>query len=247
MRGLTGWLGAMVLGAALPVLADGIISREPIEPIEPMGADIEHRYESLAVAAHAGDRFAVAVDLADDRLTLVREPGGAPRVLYPMAFNQVAEGWSWQPQADPAREDYYRYKFLPLGVQERQQGQPYVQEDLPGRPREVRPMWRYDYFLAFDNPYDFFPRPTVEDDAGFSAELPADAPLERGRIGMLAWARWVEPGVAESTTFWKATDGNPVDRTLKNRYLIGKLEEVWFVDRADGRVLARLVSPSIGH
>jgi hypothetical protein len=212
-----------------------------------LSADVERSYENLTAAAAPGERFAVAVDLAGDGLALAHDAGkGRLRILYRMTFNQVAEGWSWQPHADPARSDYYRYKFLPLGSRERLQGASYVQEDMPGRPREVKRVGRYDYFLAFDNPYDFFPRPTVEDDAGFAAELSLDEARARelsapGRLGMLAWARWAEPKQAESTTFWKATDGKPVDLTLKNRYLIGSLEEVWFVDTADGLVLAKLL------
>jgi len=46
--------------------------------------------------------------------------------------------------------------------------------------------------------------------------------------------------LAESTTFWKATASAPVDFTLKKRYLIGQLDEVWYYDAASGQVLARL-------
>lgn len=216
------------------------------QALEVLGADIEQSYD-LAVAKPTDGRFAVAVDLADDNLVLRHDTAaGRLHILYRMNFNQVAEGWSWQPQANPAEADYYRFKFLPLGTREREQGTPYVHEDFPGRPRQVRRVWRYDYFFAFDNPYEFFARPTVEDDAGFAAAIDATparaAELSKpGRIGMVAWARWVNPRHADSTTFWKATDGKPVDLTLKNRYLIGKLEEVWFVDASDGRPLARLL------
>ncbi|OHC69564.1 MAG: hypothetical protein A2045_14555 [Rhodocyclales bacterium GWA2_65_20] len=238
---LIGWIAAALLCPAALAMADEVVPRETLH------ADIERTYESLTTAAAAGSRFAVSVDLGGDNFALAHDAAaGRLQVLYRMNFNQVAEGWSWQPQANPAQADYYRYKFLPLGSRERPQGAPYVQEDLPGRPRQVQRIWHYDYFFAFDNPYDFFPRPTVEDDAGFTADIPLAAAQARelmqpGRIGMLAWARWVEPKQAESTTFWKATDGKPVDLTLKNRYLIGKLEEIWFVDSADGRVLAKLV------
>jgi hypothetical protein len=208
---------------------------------------------SPGLAAAPARRFAVSVDAGDGNLAVSRDPAsGRLRILYRMNFNQVAEGWSWQPQADPAVADYYRFKFLPLGTRERQQGAPYVQEDMPGRPREVRRLWRYDYFFAFDNPYDFFARPTVEDDAGFAAELAVGAEeaeklLSPGRVGMLAWGRFTEPQRAESTTFWKATDGKPVDLTLKNRYLIGKLEEVWFVDTVAAEVLVKLLPRTAAH
>lgn len=249
MRRLIAALVLAALGAAAPAadLAPPAASVGPGvnlagTPVEWLQADIERTYDALPPAP-AG-RFAVRVDAADD-LVVSGEAGGRLHLLYRMNFNQVAEGWSWQPQADPAVADYYRFKFLPLGTRVREQGAPYVQEDLPGRPREVKRVWQYDYFFAFDNPYDFFARPTVEDDAGFVAEVTV-APervkdlQQAGRIGMLALGHFAEAGRAESTTFWKATDGKPVDMTLKNRYLLGKLDEVWFVDTVGGEVLARL-------
>lgn len=245
MRGLIAALVALAaLGMASPLAADTGLAAL-------LQADIESAYAALA-AAPAG-RFAVRVDAGDGNLAVSRDAaGGRLRILYRMNFNQVAEGWSWQPQADPAVADYYRFKFLPLGTRERQQGAPYVQEDLPGRPREVRRLWQYDYFFAFDNPYDFFARPTVEDDAGFAAELAVSADeaeklLSPGRVAMLAWGRFTEPQRAESTTFWKATDGKPVDLTLKNRYLIGKLEEIWFVDAVAAEVLVKLLPRPAAH
>ncbi len=57
---------------------------------------------------------------------------------------------------------------------------------------------------------------------------------------MRAKARLIEPVISESTTFWKATYGKPTDFTLKKRYLVGKLEEVSFVDTASGAVLCRI-------
>lgn len=235
-------LGATAPAADLVPRAAGAGVELAVTPGEWLQADIERTYDALPPVP-AG-RFAVWVDTADD-LAVSGEPDGRIRLLYRMNFNQVAEGWSWQPQADPAVADYYRFKFLPLGTRVREQGAPYVQEDMPGRPREVKRVWQYDYFFAFDNPYDFFARPTVEDDAGFVAEITVSPERAKdlqqaGRIGMLALGRFAEQGRAESTTFWKATDGKPVDLTLKNRYLLGKLEEVWFVDSVGGEVLARL-------
>lgn len=229
------------------LFAAALFLAAPAHAERPSWPDVEGAY--TAVAAVRGDQsFAVAVDLGDENLSLAYE-GGRLRLLYRMNFNNIAEGWSWQPLADPAREDYYRYKFLPLGTVEREVGAPYIQEDMPGRPREVRRKWRYDYFLAFENPYDFYTRPTVEDDAGFAAELPmgeaeARALMQPGRIGLLAWARAAQPAQSESTTFWKATDGKPVDLTLKNRYLMGRLEALAFIDNTDGRVLVRLAPVS---
>lgn len=245
MRGL---IVALVAATTLSVAPSAAADAQVVELLQ---ADIETAYADLA-ASSAG-RFAVKVDSADGNLAVGRDPAsGRLRILYRMNFNQVAEGWSWQPQADPAVADYYRFKFLPLGTRERQQGAPYVQEDMPGRPREVKRLWQFDYFFAFDNPYDFFARPTIEDDAGFAAELTLDAAraaelAQPGRVGMLAWGRFTEPQRAESTTFWKATDGKPVDLTLKNRYLIGQLEEVWFVDTLAGDILAKLVPRASAH
>lgn len=250
---MSGWFVALLALAFQAAQAVASDAAETQAPFAAMRADIERTYESVATTPAAGERFAVAVDPADENLAVSHDAAaGRLRILYRMNFNQVAEGWSWQPQANPAQADYYRFKFLPLGTRERQQGAAYMHEDLPGRAREVKRIWRYDYFFAFDNPYDFFPRPTVEDDAGFAAEISLPAPQLRelsqpGRIGMLAWGRWEEPRHAESTTFWKATDGKPVDFTLKNRYLIGKLEAVWFIDTLDGQVLAKLVPLQSGR
>ena len=60
--------------------------------------------------------------------------------------------------------------------------------------------WRYDYFLAFENLYDFYAR-TADDDAGFSANLPSAL---AGHVGLRAIARLVEPVISESATCWKA-------------------------------------------
>lgn len=54
-------------------------------------------------------------------------------------------------------------------------------------------------------------------------------------------ARLVEPLIGESTKFWKATHAQPVDFTLKKRYLLGVLEEVDFVDRRADRVVCRIL------
>jgi hypothetical protein len=42
----------------------------------------------------------------------------------------------------------------------------YAGEDKIGTTQQMKVSWRYDYFLAFDNLYDFYPR-VVDDDAGF--------------------------------------------------------------------------------
>lgn len=184
--------------------------------------------------ATVGQVVEVDVDVGDSGLEVTVD-GARAHVLYRMAFNQLAEGWSWQPLANPAVEDYYRFKFLPLQSVADERGA-YEQEDKIGTPQQTKVSWRYDYFLAFENLYDFYPR-VVDDDAGFSADLPASV---AGHVGMRAIARLIEPVISESTTFWKAIYSRPVDFTLKKRYLVGQLQEIDFVDTDNGRVLCRI-------
>jgi len=215
----------------------------PAQAAEPAAG----RYEALARltpaerAAASGQTLEVEVDLAASPGFSIDIDGQRAALRYRMAFNQIAEGWSWRPGADPAREDYYRFKFLPLQSVAVERGE-YVQEDKIGSPQRMKILWRYDYFLAFENLYDFYPR-QADDDAGFSAELPAAL---AGRVGLRARAHLIEPLISESTTFWKATYGQPVDFTLKKRYLIGVLDEVDIVDRLDGHLICRIV-PGSGH
>lgn len=214
-------------------------------------------FSSLAVAAEPADRqytrFAtgagsetavgtlieVDVDLATSPGYSVDARGERSEVRYRMGFNQIAEGWSWQPLADPAVEDYYRFKFLPLqSVEETRAG--YAGEDKIGTPQAMEVRWRYDYFLAFANLYDFYPR-VVDDDAGFVASLPA---ASAAAVGLRAKARLIAPVTSESTTFWKAMFSRPTDFTLKKRYLVADLQEIQFVDRNTGKILCSI---SAGH
>ncbi len=200
------------------------------------------QFEALASLPQAslktlpGQEIEVDVDLATSSGFNVELRGERAEVRYRMAFNQIAEGWSWRPLADPAVDDYYRYKFLPLQSVADERGS-YEFEDRIGVSQQMKVSWRYDYFLAFDNLYDFYPR-AVDDDAGFSADLPAGA---AAHLGMRARAHLIEPVISESTTFWKATYGKPVDFTLKKRYLMAVLDEVDFVDTDDGRILCRIL------
>lgn len=204
------------------------------------GETAERQYVAIAqlpapeIGARVGQAVEVDVDLAAGNLE-VGETDGRLEVHYTMAFNQIAEGWSWQPLADPAVEDYYRFKYLPLQSVLVERGE-YAGEDKIGTTQQMKISWRYDYFLAFDNLYDFYPR-VVDDDAGFSANLPAAL---AGRVGLRARAHLVEPVISESTTFWKAIHARPTDFTLKKRYLVGKLDEIDFVDTASGEVLCRI-------
>lgn len=160
-------------------------------------------------------------------------PQGEVLVRYRMGFNNVAEGWNWHPEANPNDEDYYRAKFLPLQSVTEERNH-YTQEDKIGSNQDTGVTWRYDYFLSFENLYDFYQR-SVDDDAGFGASLPKDS---AGHIRMQAIASLVDPYTSQSTTFWKAMYSRPVDFTLKKRYLHGKLEEVRFLDDRDSRILA---------
>ncbi len=213
---------------------------------DPETVFVEARERAAAGPYQYPEEFEVAVDLSGDNLDIRQEPGtDRVRILYRMNFNQVAEGWSWQPGADPARQDYFRFKYLPLGNREVERDAPRKGEDLPGRMREFRNVWRYAYYLAFENPYEFFERPQVEDDAGFSVELSgADARkvlADRGVLKMVARAVRQSPYVAESTTYWRATDGQPTELTLKNRYFIGRLTEILFVGK-DGQSFGRITA-----
>jgi hypothetical protein len=188
----------------------------------------------------AGGRLvALEIDLANSPGFSVGAVDGRFEARYRMAFNNIAEGWNWYPQADPQNEDYYHSKFLPLKSVTVERGE-YDGQDKIGETQRMKVTWRYDYFLAFENLYDFYPR-GIDDDAGFVASLPESAAGQGERkVRMLAIASLVEPYVSESTTFWKATYGKPTDFTLKKRYLMGRLEAVWFVDADSGQVLARV-------
>lgn len=201
----------------------------------------EQQFTALAqlpkaeLQAKAGDVIEVDIDLSTSPGFSLEVNGRQAEARYRMGFNQLTEGWSWRPLANPDVEDYYQFKFLPLqSVEVERAG--YEHEDKIGVPQQMKVSWRYDYFLAFENLYDFYPR-QVDDDAGFSAGLDA---ADAGKLGMRTKAALVDPEISESTTFWKATYGKPVDFTLKKRYLIGKLTEVSFFDRESGRTLCRI-------
>ncbi|PKO87612.1 MAG: hypothetical protein CVU16_15390 [Betaproteobacteria bacterium HGW-Betaproteobacteria-10] len=202
----------------------------------------DRQYEALAqlpadrLHARFGEKIEVDIDLLTSAGFSVDVVGERAEVRYRMAFNQIAEGWNWRPLADPAVDDYYQYKFLPLQSVAVERGE-YAFEDKIGVTQQMKVSWRYDYFLAFENLYDFYPR-AVDDEAGFSADLPASA---AGHLGLRARAHLIAPVISESTTFWKATHAKPTDFTLKKRYLIGALDEVDFVDTRNGEILCRIL------
>ena len=207
----------------------------PVSAAEPAA----QQYERLAAvvagggALPAGQQVEVDVDAESLPAVVVESDATGFTLRYPMAFNNIAEGWSWRPQADPAVEDYYHYKYLPLQSVTVEKGE-YDGEDKIGVTQHRHVTWRYDYFLAFENLYDFYPR-TVDDDAGFTAHV---AKAEAGHVAVCAVAHLAEPCLSESNTFWKATYGKPTDFSLKKRYLVGVLDEIRFIDRDSGEVLA---------
>lgn len=176
--------------------------------------------------------FALAVDL-EGSTNLVRgynKPERRLEIRYVMTGNHVTEGWNWEPNADPQTTDYYRYKYLPL-------------KDYTIK-KQAADVWKYEYMVTFPNLYDFYPR-TVDDDAGFVAQLPmaqddAIKLLASESLRMLAVCRLAAPWHAQSSTFWKATDSAPYDFMLKKRYLYADLLEVWFYDYHSGKVLAKI-------
>ena len=189
--------------------------------------------EASYAALHANTRrvseppVVLAVDLAAGS-GLEIDADGAFR--YPMHFNDVAEGWSWRPLARPEDEDYYQWKYLPLASQLEERGR-YVQEERIGTPQETRVQWRYDYFLVFDNPQDFYARRAAE--KGFSGRL-SRPPASQGdmppALRLLAILAPDETQPPDSTTFWKAVHARPVDFTLRKRYLAGKLRAIIICD-----------------
>ncbi|MEW6513993.1 MAG: hypothetical protein AB1443_08335 [Pseudomonadota bacterium] len=171
---------------------------------------------------------------------------GRLRVFYPTQFNDLTEGWNWHPEEVAAGRDYYTYKFLPLGSAHEARGS-YRNTDPAGMTVEYPIRWRWDYFFAFDNPYDFYPHDAGEA-AGYAAEFAVTAAdanrLRQGDLRMGLRGRLRSNCLSESTTFWKATASAPVDFTLKKRYLIGRLDEIRFSDAASGQLLARVPAGS---
>jgi len=234
-------LGAFLL-MALCLGASGVRAGDawpdPVASYQAVAAG-EGRNDSILVAAAADSGLEVSYD----------EPSHRLHLHYPMAFNQLTEGWSWQPLANPDQEDYYRFKFLLLGSVEENRGT-YRGEDKIGEPETMGVQWRYDYFLAFDNLYDFMARNT-DDEAGFDAEVSASpeqaaALMAPGAVRLLARVHLQAPYVSESTTFWKAIHARPTDFTLKKRYVVGAVEEIRFVT-AENQVLAKLLPHPAEH
>lgn len=231
------WLPAGLLAVAPLVCA----AADDLLPLQnPLAEHARRAAAPAATRCAAGEELMLPVETGTDAPLIMNYDAGRKRlrIVYRMLFNDLTEGWNWHPRQAAAGGDYYVFKFLPLGS---------TSEDRSDPQHDLRAQWRYDYFFAFDNPYDFYPRP-VDDDAGFAAEaeLPAaDAErLMRGDLRMAVRGRLYADCLSESTTYWNSIPSHPVTFTLKKRYLIGRLEDVWFYDAATGWVLARLAAPA---
>ena len=217
-------------------------------PLSAAAADAVAEYaRRVALPANercAGNSIELPVTMSQEALvdTAYDTATGRLRILYRMQFNDLTEGWNWHPDIAAAGGDYYTFKYLPIASTTEDRGS-YRAEDKIGAPQEFRIRWRYDYFFVFDNPYDFYAR-DAGDDAGFVVDVPAtEADARRlagGDLRMGLRGRLAADCLSDSTTFWKSTFATPVDFTLKKRYLIGKLVEVFFLDAASGKLLARL-------
>lgn len=199
-------------------------------------------YQQLAAlpAAELGSLAARTVtvrvdDPTEDRWEVEALPDGRARLMYRMGRNDVTEGWNWHPEADKATADYYLYKYLPLGQRATEVKPPQIESDPAVGGFQVRYFRRDAYYLAFDNPYEFYAR--NDEDFGFAAEVAA-APAD-GKFQLLARGHFAKPWRAESSTYWRAIPAQPTDLWLKNRYFMGRLETLWFCSE-DGRVLAKL-------
>lgn len=148
----------------------------------------------------------------------VRGDDGVP--LAALHARAIAEGWSWPEPAAAAQGADYLYQALPLGS-EFEEDASYQAEDRIGSVQTMQVRRRIDYYLAYPNGGEF------ADDAD-------DEPVG----SVVAEFCPLAPATRESTTFWKATAANPVDFTLRKRYLIGRLQRVAIVDRDDGHLLA---------
>ena len=209
-----------------------------VEPAQPTG--IERYLEALSGAENLK---CFDVDTSPNpNLIFKSSQNGLGELIYPMVHNNIAEGWSWQPEAAQQGEDYYRFKYLPIGTQIESRGE-YTGEDKIGTPELMKIRWQYDYFLAFENLYDFYPRQPEDDDSGFGFKINSvPEPDELAKSSYIFRANFclTAPPTTESTTFWKATHGKPVDFTLKKRYLLGKLNALSLIDSKSGRVLQTL-------
>jgi hypothetical protein len=233
---------AAILLTALPALAVAAADFPAGSACAALGAgDIAASYRQLAewpaanLSALDGQTFTVRVDdPVEDRWEVERLAGNRVRLTYRMGRNDVTEGWNWHPEADKTREDYYRYKYLPLGERISEVAPPRSEPDPAVGSFQVKFMRRDAYYFAFDNPYEFYAR--NDEDGGFAVETSSSC---AEKFQLVLRGRYAAPRRAESTTYWRAIPAQPVDLVLKNRYFMGRLETLWFCN-ADGRILGQL-------
>lgn len=228
------------LWLSLPMLAGAAEFPAGSECAQLGAGDVVAAFERLAASSPAalagltGQAFTVRVDEPmADRHDIEVLPDGRQRLIYRMGRNDVTEGWNWHPEADPAREDYYRYKLLPLGQREFETAPSHIEHDAAYGDFTVSHRRRDMYYIAFDNPYDFYPRNDADD--GFSVVVPAGS---EPRFQLVARGRYAAPQRSESNTYWRAIPAQPVDLWMKNRYFMGRLETVWFCS-PEGFILGR--------
>ena len=91
----------------------------------------EQLYARFAASPVAGTCLDVLIDLEASPGFSVDTTERGVELRYRMAFNNIAEGWSWQPGTDPQVADYYRFKYLPLQSVAEERGE-YQAEDKIG-------------------------------------------------------------------------------------------------------------------
>lgn len=233
---------AAMLLTALPALAVAAADFPAGSACAALGAgNIAASYRQLAewpaanLSALDGQTFTLRVDdPMDDRWEIEPIATDRVRLAYRMGRNDVTEGWNWHPEVDKALEDYYRYKYLPLGQRETETAPARSEPDPAVGSFQVTFVRRDAYYFAFDNPYEFYPR--NDEDGGFAVETSASG---AEKFQLVARGRYVAPHRSDSTTYWRAIPAQPVDLVLKNRYFMGRLETLWFCS-ADGRILGQL-------
>lgn len=210
-------------------------------PLQDPVAEYQHRAQTNS-ACTAGEVVTLPVAAEPPIEAGYDAATGRLHLHYGMFFNDLTEGWNWHPLEAAEGGDYYVFKFLPL-ASTMEEGASYPVDNGPGYPASYAVRTRTDYFFAFDNPYDFYSR-DAGDAMGFDVDLTLSADeanrIVKNGLRLAMRGRLSEQCLSGSKTYWRATVSAPVDFTLLKRYLIGKLEEVYFLDAASGRVVARL-------
>jgi hypothetical protein len=76
----------------------------------------------------------------------------------------------------------------------------------------------------------------------FAAETRRPSASRRTRSQAASWSKR-DSEISASMNWWQASGRSALshmpDFTLKKRYLVGRIAEVWFFDAASGRILAQ--------